>query len=803
MKEINMPNNSTINIDANIAGDGSVTLNNPTALPNANGFLWNKAMVMQVNCRGYVTSQFMQPEPAKYSHAPNMEAKSFIQPEHSYFSHHPGRFFYLKDDDTGEIISLPYEPMRIKLERFSFRQTGSEISWLINHKGLTISLAVNLTTNDLVELWSIHITNNSNVIKNISLYPYFTIGYMSWMNQSASYNKHLNAIVAQSVTPYQKVADYFKNQHFKDITFMLSDKTPVAWHANQQIFEGEGGLHQPSALQHSLLNNVEARYETPVAVMQFKHQLAAKAQQSHQLIFGPAKDEAEIATIKQKYLGQAKLIAVKNSYQDYLKQGKACLTIHTENASFDNFFNHWLPRQMFYHGDVNRLSTDPQTRNYVQDNMGMAFIDSHKTRQAYLLAVSQQTIDGAMPEGVLLHDEAELKYINQVPHADHGVWLPICLTAYLNETNDLSLLSEKVAFADTNEQQTFSQHIELALDYLIKARDERGLSFIEQGDWCDPMNMVGYQGKGVSAWLSLATAYALVNWCDLCNEYTIAIEPQKYKSYLTKAKEINLAVNEYLWHGDWFARGITDAGRIFGINTDEEGKIYLNPQSWAMLSGAASNEQKTAMIAAINKHLLTPKGMMMLAPSYTAMVDDIGRITQKHPGVSENGSVYNHAAIFYIYALYQAQQNNLAFELLLRMLPSLDTANITGQLPVFIPNYYRGAYYQLPHQAGRSSHLFNTGTVSWLYRCVVEELCGLKGRAAGLQVSPKLPTKLKSIAGTRRFRGATIDFSIEQCLDITTMEILLNDSPIAGNIITGLLNEQHYRLQVKIPQHQE
>jgi cellobionic acid phosphorylase len=351
-------------------------------------------------------------------------------------------------------------------------------------------------------------------------------------------------------------------------------------------------LHQPSALQHSLLNNVDARYETPVAVMQFKHQLGAQAQQSHQLIFGPAKDEAEITTIKQKYLGQAKLIAAKKRYQGYLKRGNACLTIHTENASFDNFVNHWLPRQMFYHGDVNRLSTDPQTRNYVQDNMGMAFIDSHKTRQAYLLAVSQQTIDGAMPEGVLLHDEAELKYINQVPHADHGVWLPICLTAYLNETNDLSLLNEKVAFADTNEQQTFSQHIELALDYLINATDERGLSFIEQGDWCDPMNMVGYRGKGVSAWLSLATAYALVNWCDLCDEYTIAIDPQKYNSYLTKAKEINLAVNKYLWHGDWFARGITDAGRVFGINTDEEGKIYLNPQSWAMLSGAASNEQK-------------------------------------------------------------------------------------------------------------------------------------------------------------------------------------------------------------------
>ncbi len=97
-----MPNFATskgplINIENTGLSDehnqSKVKLSSPTALPNATGFLWNQAMVMQVNCRGYVNSQFMQPEPAKYSYAPNIEAKSFIQPEHSYFTHHPGRFF--------------------------------------------------------------------------------------------------------------------------------------------------------------------------------------------------------------------------------------------------------------------------------------------------------------------------------------------------------------------------------------------------------------------------------------------------------------------------------------------------------------------------------------------------------------------------------------------------------------------------------------------------------------------------------------------------------------------------------------
>ena len=788
-----------ISIENSVGDRPIIKLSSPTKLPNATGYLWNRAMVMQVNCRGYVNSQFMQPEPAKYSYAPNMEAKSFIQPEHSYFSHHPGRFFYLKDEDSGEIISLPYEPMRVELDKFSFEIGNSDITWSIKHSGLKVTIKVNLTKDDSVECWFFSVCNLTETTRNISVYPYFSIGYMSWMNQSATYDEGLNAIVATSVTPYQKVTDYFKNAQLRDKTFFISDTIPTAWHANQKSFEGEGGLHQPSALEEEFLENVEARYETPVAVMQFQQVLMPSEHKNYQFIFGPARNNLEIAGIKEKYLGHQQRNKAEKSYRDYIAQGKACLSINSGNEGFDDFFNHWLPRQMFYHGEVNRLSTDPQTRNYIQDNMGMAFINPQRTRQAYILAVSQQTLNGAMPEGVLLHSDAELKYINQVPHADHGVWLPVCLSVYLNETADLSLLSEMITFADSTQEKSFICHIELALDYLINATDHRGLSFIEQGDWCDPMNMVGYKGQGVSTWLSLATAYALNSWCDLCDEYDIRLNRQKYDEYRFAAKAINSAVNEHLWHGQWFARGITDDGRVFGTAKESEGKIFLNPQSWAMLSGAANEQQQSDMIDAISTQLITPQGVMMLAPSYTSMVEDIGRITQKHPGVSENGSVYNHAAIFYIYALYQAGQNNLAFELLSKMLPSLDNAEITGQLPIYVPNYYRGAFYQFPEQAGRSSHLFNTGTTSWLYRCLVEELCGLKGCACGLQIAPKLPTNLQKLSGQRVFRGAMINFDLVQDNNISRIEVLLDKQVIVGNILTDLQAGQHYQLQVKLP----
>ena len=262
---------------------------------------------------------------------------------------------------------------------------------------------------------------------------------------------------------------------------------------------------------------------------------------------------------------------------------------------------------------------------------------------------------------------------------------------------------------------------------------------------------------------------------------------------------MNKTVNQYFWHDNWFARGITDENRVFGTAKDKEGKIYLNPQSWAMLSGAVSEEQKQKIISAVSEQLMTPYGVMMLAPSYTSMVEDIGRITQKHPGVSENGSVYNHAAIFYAYSLYQVGENDLAFEVLNKILPSNELSDKTGQLAVFVPNYYRGAYHQHPERAGRSSQLFNTGTLAWLYRCLVEELCGLKGGNGVLNIAPKLPSSLNKISGQRIFRGATVNFTIQKSSAVTVVQTYMDGDIVVDNQLKTLKNNQTYQLSILVP----
>ncbi|MCE4554560.1 GH36-type glycosyl hydrolase domain-containing protein [Roseateles cellulosilyticus] len=763
-------------------------LASPTALPLAGAFLWNRRMMIQATCRGYATAQFMQPEPAKYAHAPNLEAKTFMQPEQAYYAHHPGRFVYVKDEDTGELFSAPYEPVRAPVDSFRFIAGRHDLGWVVEHLGVRIELTLGLPTDDVAELWTLRVTNLSGRPRRLSVVPYFPIGYMSWMNQSAEWRADLNGIVASCITPYQKVADYFKNLHLKDKTVFLCERTPDAWEAAQAAFEGEGGLHNPSALQAERLAGGDARYETPAACVQYRLALDAGESETYRFLFGPAFDDAEAIRLRDAYLGEAGFAAAREAYAAYVDRGRGCLRISTPDADFDNFVNHWLPRQVFYHGDVNRLSTDPQTRNYLQDNLGMAYIAPAVTRGALLHALGQQQASGAMPDGILLVEGAELKYINQVPHTDHCVWLPVCLQSYLDETADFALLQEVV------NGMTVAERLDAAMAWLHQDRDARGLNFIAQGDWCDPMNMVGYKGQGVSGWLTVAAAFAMKLWAGICDDAGRTAQAGRWRAV---AAELNGAANRHLWDGDWFARGITDDGVVFGVSADAEGRIYLNPQSWALLSGAASAEQRQKMIAAIEAQLETPHGVAMFNPPYSRMRDDVGRVTQKHPGSAENGAVYNHAASFYIHALYDAGDGERAFKLLRQMIPGPDMADILqrGQLPVYIPNYYRGAHRQYPRTAGRSSQLFNTGTAAWAYRCVIEGLCGLRGCAEGLRVQPQLPAGWNEMSAVREFRGASFHLNVRRG---GNGEVRVDGQPLPDGVVRGIAAGRSYRIEVTL-----
>jgi len=779
-------------------GGRRFVLDSPTAMPQASTFLWNRRMLLQLNCRGYATAQFMQPEPAKYAHAPTLEAKTFMQPEQPYYAHHPGRYCYVKDEEGGLLFSAPHAPVNRSPDAYAFSIGQRDVAWTVSCDGIEVEFGVALPTEEVAELWTLRVRNTSTRSRRLSLYPYFPVGYMSWMNQSGAWRPDLGGIVCNSVTPYQKVADYFRQRDFLDRTVLLAERAPDAWEANQSAFEGEGGLHAPDAITgREHLACGDALYETPVAALQYRVELAPGQVQEYRFLFGPARDDAQIVALRERLLSAAGFAEASAAYANYLEGGRGCLRIQTPDPWFDDFANHWLPRQVYYHGDSNRLTTDPQTRNFLQDHMGMAYLRPATARAAIVHALAQQEPSGAMPDGILLVEGAELKYINQVPHTDHCVWWPIALQAYLDETGDDALLDQAVIDRQAH-SISVAERIDRAMHWLLGQRDARGLSYIAQGDWCDPMNMVGWQGRGVSGWLSLASAHALRLWAGICRRHGRGSEAALFEA---GAEEFNAAMNAHLWDGDWYGRGITDDGVAFGVRADSEGRIYLNPQSWAMLSGAADATQRERLLAAVDAQLVSPHGVAMLDPPYTGMRDDVGRLTQKFPGSAENGAIYNHAAAFYLHSLYHVGEADRAWRVLRAMLTGPDAGECLqrGQLPVFVPNYYRGAWRLHPRTAGRSSQLFNTGTAAWLYRCMIERLFGLQGDGDALRIAPQLPSHWPGAHVWRRFRGAEFEVAIERVAGVHVQRVFVDGALLADGVLPSPEPGRHYRVRVELP----
>jgi cellobionic acid phosphorylase len=703
---------------------------------NGISHLINDSMEFQIDLRGRCSARFLQPNSSIY--AQNL------------------RSFYLRDDVTGKLWSVPFEPVQVAPDQYEFSAGVADIQWRVTADDIEAHLRVTLPRNDPLELWTVTIVNRGHRLRRISLYTYFPIGLLTWITQIARFDRELKGIVIDQFPYYVKVADYYKLRQRKNWIFCVGDRDPVAFEATEREFLGGRGAHDPEALCHPRLGNGDAHMEPAAIVMQYPLRLAPDRSSTLNLAFGPAKDRREVQRLSRKYLKSGGVEKALADVQASLRRIEPQVRIETPDDGLNHFINTWLPHQANFCGGLMRLSGEPCVRNAFQDAMGIIFTAPARARHWYCTVIGHQQRDGFMPHGAPLAEGVDRSLINTIPHKDMNVWPPLALSYYLKETGDMSILDEQVSFKDSSDRMSVYDHVCLGLDWQLGDRTQRRLCRIGEGDWDDPLNMAGVNERGESIWLTEALTIALDEWAEVAERIGDA---KRVAAYRREAEVCREAVNSLAWDGQWYARGTTDAGRWFGTRRDSEGKIFLNAQSWAMICGATDTPGRIRQcIDAVNKHLMTASGPMTMAPAFTSMREDIGKITQKAPGTSENGSVYSHAATFYAYGLYRVRQGDEGYRVLRRLLTGAGSNSLarSQQLPLFIPNFYRGT--ACGRTAGRSSNLWGTGTVAWYYRTVVTELLGIRGEFDGLRLDPQLPSSWTHASAWRRFRDA--DFNI-------------------------------------------
>ena len=131
--------------------------------------------------------------------------------------------------------------------------------------------------------------------------------------------------------------------------------------------------------------------------------------------------------------------------------------------------------------------------------------------------------------------------------------------------------------------------------------------------------------------------------------------------------------------------------------------------------------------------------------------------------------------------------------------PDREDIAARGQLPLYIPNYYRGAYRQFPRTAGRSSNLFNTGTVAWVYRMVIEQLCGVRGDGKGAVIAPQVPSAWPAFAFTRSLRGATFNVTFSRDDGVAEQVVEIDGQRAEDGRLAVIEAGRIYDVRVKAP----
>ena len=341
--------------------------------------------------------------------------------------------------------------------------------------------------------------------------------------------------------------------------------------------------------------------------------------------------------------------------------------------------------------------------------------------------------------------------------SDDALWLVGAVAEYIKETGDLSFADQELPYADTflsgsTETESVYEHLKRILDFSTKQVGLTGICKGLRADWNDCLNL----GGGESAMVSFLHYWALQHFIGLASWLDRPEDADHYTQIADYVKEV---CNKELWDGKWFIRGITAKGRKIGTQDDDEGKVHLESNAWAVLSGAADEDKADMALKAIDEYLYTSYGLLLNTPSYTVPDDDIGFVTRVYPGLKENGAVFSHPNPWAWAAACTRGRGDLAMKFYDALCPYLQNDRIETREAE--PYSYCQFIAGKDHSAfGRARHPFMTGSGGWAYFAATRYILGVRPDYDSLTIDPCIPADWEAFRVTRIFRGARYDIRV-------------------------------------------
>ena len=718
----------------------------------------------------------------------------------------PGFDVYLRDGETKDYWSATWQPVGKPLDEadYSCRHGLSYSKYFSRYSEIETEMRLSIPLGEDVMLWDISIKNTGAQDRKLQVFSFCEFSFHAIASDNQNFQMSMycagadyrDGVIEQRLFYEPGKEQFFTSSFQPDGYDTLRDGFLGLYHTEQ---------NPKAVIDGSCTGSAE---EGNNHCGSLQKDLKLKAGESIRIIFMlGVGNRQEGMRIREKYSNLDQVDQAYDELKAYWDEKLNCLQIQTPDQGMNVLINTWT----LYQAEINVMfsrfasfievggRTGLGYRDTAQDAMSVPHSNPDKCRERILQLLRALTKEGyglhlfepewfdpdAKPEyadSPTVVPTAEKDRVHGIDHAcsDDALWLIPAIVEYVKETGDADFLKTKVSYADGGEDSIY-EHMKRILNFSFEQVGQSGICKGLRADWNDCLNL----GGGESALVTFLHYWAISNFLELARYLDKKGDgweiKEDVKTYTDMGVQVKKASGQ-LWDKEWYIRGITKNGKPIGTMEDEEGKVHLESNAWAVLSGAAGVEKGMKAMDSVEKWLCTPYGLQLNAPAYTKRNDDIGFVTRVCPGLKENASVFSHPNPWAWAAECVLGRGDKAVKFYDALCPYYqnDKIEIREAEPYSYCQFIMGPDHG---SFGRARHPFMTGSGGWAYFAATRYILGIRPDMDQLVINPCIPGDWKEFTVNRRWRGAEYQIRVENPKGVMkgVDSILLN-----GEIVTKI-----------------
>ena len=732
----------------------------------------------------------------------------------------PGRYLYIRDNDSRDYWSASWQPVGKDTESYKSecRHGTAYTRMLADYSGIHSEALYYVPLNRAYEVWNLKLTNRSETARSLTV-----TGYAEFTNNSNYEQDQVNLQYSQFITRTVFCGDRIRQMIHGNLDGLEEGKKVDEKIVIDRFFGLAGAKVSSYCGDRECFLGAYHGYQNPEGVIsgnlggELNYNENGCGALSAVLTLAPGETK-EVAFV----LGMKNDKEAQDILARYQKPGEACrleldelisywhgklshFKVKTPSPEFDTMINTWNAYNCFMTFIWSRAASFTYCglrngygyRDTVQDIQGVIHLAPEMAEEKIRFMLSAQVDNGGgLPLVKFTHNPGhedmpdDPSYVKETGHpayrADDALWLFPTVYKYVSESGNLSFIDEVIPFANKGEGTVY-EHLKRAIDFSMKHLGPHGMPAGLYADWNDCLRL----GKdGESSFVAFQFYYAMT----ILRQFAEYKKDPEYLEYLEESQAaLGSIIEELCWNEDRFIRGFTERGEVIGKRTDPEANMWLNPQSWAVISGFATEEQADMALNTVYERLNTQYGAILMDPPYHEHAFDGALAVIYNAGTKENAGIFSQSQGWIILAEALRGHGERAFTYFMENAPAAqnDRAEIRRLEPYCYGQFTEGK--ASPH-FGRSHVHWLTGTASTVMVGCVEGILGMRPDFHGLRIAPSIPKKWESFEIQKDFRGKHLHIVVNNPghAESGCVKLIVNGTEMDGNYVPeDVLKEQN------------